>query len=995
MRATGEATPHHLVLTDEAVRSLDSNLKMNPPLRSADDRAALVDAVRDGTIAVIATDHAPHAPHEKDVPFEEAPFGVTGLETAFAALNTHLVGPGLLTLATLLERMSAGPARAYGLEPPRDRRSGRRRTSSCSTRRPRGASATAASARARRTRGCSARPLKGKVRLTVAAGRIAYEASMTGFLGLEDGTVFRGESVGAEGRRLRRGGVRDRDDRLPGARHRPELRRSRSSASRRRWSATTASPRGARSRAASTSRACVMREARGPAWTDWLVEHGVSRSTGSTRARSSCTCASGARCGPRDRGDGSSESPRPRAAVDGGQGARRRRLDAGAVPLRGEVGRVNVAVVDYGTKRSILRRLAGAGAAVTVYPHDVDADTLAGYDGVVLSNGPGDPDPLVEETRGRPRPARPHARVRDLPRPPAARRSPPGTRRSSSRSATAARTTPCSTRDVGPRARHLAEPRLRGRRPTEDSRGDGDLALRRHGRGLRLPRPARAVGAVPSGGGPGPARRLAAARDLGRGACRGSTDIDSICLIGSGPIVIGQACEFDYAGCQALKVLREDGFRTIVVNSNPATIMTDPGFADRTYLEPLDLEGVADVLERERPDALLPTLGGQTALNLSMQLAEAGVLDTLGVELIGAGIDAIKRAEDRELFREAVRSVGLRVPTSRIVTSLDDLAGVSLPGGHPARRSRSAATAAASPYTTEELRAQVETRPRESPIGQVLVEESVRGWDEFELEVMRDKRDNVVIVCSIENLDPMGVHTGDSVTVAPQMTLSDEAYQELRDASAAVIRAVGVETGGSNIQFARERETGELRVIEMNPRVSRSSALASKATGYPIAKVAAKLAVGYTLDEIPNDLTKTTPASFEPTLDYVVVKFPRFAFEKFPGADRTLGTQMKSVGEAMGIGRTFREAFWKAMRSRELDAGAVTPWEILDDLPEDSTRGSGASSSACGTKGRRPASASTAASTRAPARSRPSRTTTTRPSARPTSRRRSPTRRAS
>ncbi len=411
-------------------------------------------------------------------------------------------------------------------------------------------------------------------------------------------------------------------------------------------------------------------------------------------------------------------------------------------------------------------------------------------------------------------------------------------------------------------------------------------------------------------------------------------DLKSICLIGSGPIVIGQACEFDYAGCQALKVLREDGFRTIVVNSNPATIMTDPGFADATYLEPLDLEGVADVLGRERPDALLPTLGGQTALNLAIELAEEGVLDALGVELLGAPVDVIRRAEDRELFRQAVQSCGLKVPKSRIVTSPADLAGISLPavvrpaftlGGHGGGFVSTAA----------ELLAQVERGLHESPIGQVLVEESVRGWDEFELEVIRDRNDNVVIVCSIENLDPMGVHTGDSVTVAPQMTLSDEAYQQLRDAAAAVVRAVGVETGGSNIQFARDRETGDLRVIEMNPRVSRSSALASKATGYPIAKVAAKLAVGYTLDEIPNDLTKTTPASFEPTLDYVVVKVPRFAFEKFPGADTTLGTQMKSVGEAMGIGRTFQEAFAKAFASRELDAGAVTPWATLDELPED------------------------------------------------------------
>jgi carbamoyl-phosphate synthase large subunit len=414
---------------------------------------------------------------------------------------------------------------------------------------------------------------------------------------------------------------------------------------------------------------------------------------------------------------------------------------------------------------------------------------------------------------------------------------------------------------------------------------------------------------------------------------RPSGELRSICVIGAGPIVIGQACEFDYSGSQALKVLRKEGFRTIVVNSNPATIMTDPGFADRTYLEPLDVEGLTGVLERERPDALLPTLGGQTALNLARRLAGEGVLDELGIELIGASYDAIRRAEDRGLFRETMESVGLRVPESVVVTSPEELPeALSFPvilrpaftlGGHGGGIARS----------PEELEWKLERALAESPVGQVLVEESLVGWDEFELEVMRDANDNVVVVCSIENLDPMGVHTGDSVTVAPQMTLSDEAFQELRDAAARVIRAVGVETGGSNIQFARERETGELRVIEMNPRVSRSSALASKATGYPIAKVAAKLAVGYTLDEIPNDLTQTTPASFEPTLDYVVVKFPRFAFEKFPGAEEELGTQMKSVGEAMGIGRTFTEAFLKAMRSRELDPGARTPWASLDDLP--------------------------------------------------------------
>src|SRR3954453_5446462 len=348
-------------------------------------------------------------------------------------------------------------------------------------------------------------------------------------------------------------------------------------------------------------------------------------------------------------------------------------------------------------------------------------------------------------------------------------------------------------------------------------------------------------------------------------------DIESICLIGSGPIVIGQACGFDYAGSQALKVLREDGFRTIVVNSNPATIMTAPGFADRTYLEPLDVEGVRSVLERERPDALLPTMGGQTALNLAIQLAESGLRAELGAGLIGAGVGAIKRAEDRLLFRTAVQSVGLQVPVSTIVHSVDELEGVALPavvrpaftlGGHGGGFA----------YTREELRTQVVKGLRESPIGQVLVEESVRGWDEFELEVVRDRLDNVVIVCSIENLDPMGVHTGDSVTVAPQMTLPDEAYQELRDAAAAVIRAVGVDTGGSNIQFGINPDTGDMVVIEMNPRVSRSSALASKATGYPIAKIAAKLAVGYTLDELPNFITTDpkkglyTSACFEPTI---------------------------------------------------------------------------------------------------------------------------------
>jgi carbamoyl-phosphate synthase large subunit len=432
------------------------------------------------------------------------------------------------------------------------------------------------------------------------------------------------------------------------------------------------------------------------------------------------------------------------------------------------------------------------------------------------------------------------------------------------------------------------------------------------------------------------------------------TDISSIALIGSGPIVIGQACEFDYSGVQALRVLRDEGYRTVLINSNPATIMTDPGWADRTYLEPLDLEGARAVLERERPDALLPTLGGQTALNLASQLFEQGVLDELGIELIGASYEAIRCAEDRERFAETMASIGLRVPHSVIATSLGEaqaalaIGQLRLPlvirpaftlGGHGGGFAR----------TAEEFPAMVARGLRESPIGQILLEESVAGWGEFELEVIRDRADNVVIVCSIENVDPMGVHTGDSATVAPAQTLSDREYQTLRDASAAVIRAVGVDTGGSNVQFALNRDSGELVVIEMNPRVSRSSALASKATGYPIAKVATKLAVGYTLDEIPNDITRTTPAAFEPTLDYVVVKLPRFAFEKFPGADTGLTTHMKSVGEVMGIGRTFAEAWGKAMRSRELDqpprrhGPAGDPeWDRFDRIQGRLTAGEGA-----------------------------------------------------
>jgi carbamoyl-phosphate synthase large subunit len=418
------------------------------------------------------------------------------------------------------------------------------------------------------------------------------------------------------------------------------------------------------------------------------------------------------------------------------------------------------------------------------------------------------------------------------------------------------------------------------------------------------------------------------------------TDIKSILLIGSGPIVIGQACEFDYSGTQACKALREEGYKVMLINSNPATIMTDPDTADITYIEPLTTDIVEMIIEKERPDALLPTMGGQTALNLAVELSEKGILEKYNVELIGAKLHAIKKAEDRELFKDAMTKIGLKTPKSSHVNSLAEGITALEHLGFPLilRPSFTLGGAGGSiAYNMDEYEEKLLKALKLSPVSQVLIEESVLGWKEYELEVMRDNKDNVVIICSIENFDPMGVHTGDSITVAPAQTLTDKEYQIMRDASIAIIREIGVDTGGSNVQFAVNPNDGSLIVIEMNPRVSRSSALASKATGFPIAKIAAKLAVGLTLDEIPNDITKETPASFEPTIDYVVVKFPRFAFEKFPDADPTLTTQMKSVGEAMSIGRTFKESLHKSIRSLEIDSfgfesASIDPDELEEKL---------------------------------------------------------------
>ncbi|HZY57145.1 MAG TPA: carbamoyl-phosphate synthase large subunit, partial [Rubrobacteraceae bacterium] len=409
-------------------------------------------------------------------------------------------------------------------------------------------------------------------------------------------------------------------------------------------------------------------------------------------------------------------------------------------------------------------------------------------------------------------------------------------------------------------------------------------------------------------------------------------DIGSILIIGSGPIVIGQAAEFDYSGTQACRALRDEGYRVILVNSNPATIMTDPELADATYVEPLTAETVAEIIRRERPDALLPTLGGQTALNLAVELHEKGILDEYGVELLGASVSSIRKAEDRLLFREAMERIGLKVPESRIVHHVEEALELAQQIGFPLIIRPSftlGGKGGATAHDLDGLRHAVVDGLDASPVRSVLVEQSVAGWKEFELEVMRDLADNVVVICSIENVDPMGVHTGDSITFAPAQTLSDKQYQTLRNASIRIIREIGVQTGGSNIQFAVDPGGENFYVIEMNPRVSRSSALASKATGFPIAKIAAKLAVGYSLDEIPNDITRATPASFEPALDYVVTKIPRFAFEKFPGAVPRLDTKMRSVGEVMAIGRTFKESLLKAMASLE-----VEPQEIRAGLDE-------------------------------------------------------------
>ena len=687
-------------------------------------------------------------------------------------------------------------------------------------------------------------------------------------------------------------------------------------------------------------------------WLDWLRDCGVPAITGvDTRALVRHLRDAGAMRGGIFAGVVRRRGPRPRRrrARDDGPGPRARTVTPASMQLPRRPRPADRA--DRHRRQGLDRAPAAAARrrdrAASLH-RDARRALAGGADPVFLANGPGDPaalDYIVETVRGVDRQG---AGVGDLPRPPAAlprrrprdlqaplrppRREPPG-QGPAARAASRSRARTTASRCSRPGGGHTID-------EDEAVRWDTDYGVAelthvnlydRTVEGLILRDVHGATVQYHPEAGPRPARRPLPVRPLPRRRlrpCRVRDDIHKILIIGSGPIVIGQAAEFDYSGTQACKVLREEGFEVVLVNSNPATIMTDPEFADRTYVEPLLPGPLEQIIERERPDAILPTLGGQTALNLAKALYENGTLEKYDVELIGANYDAIHRAEDRDLFRITMEQAGLRMPRSAIATTVDEARGMLADIGLPAivRPAFTLGGRGGGIARTEEEFARIAARGIDaSPISQILIDQSVLGWGEFEMEVMRDHADNVVIICSIENLDPMGVHTGDSVCVAPQQTLTDKQFQMLRDQAIAVIRAVGVETGGSNVQFAVNPATDEVLVIEMNPRVSRSSALASKATGFPIAKIAARLAVGYTLQEIPNDITRATPASFEPTIDYAVVKWPRFAFEKFPGSDAGLTTHMKSVGEAMAIGRTFQQAFAKAMRSRELDETCTPP----------------------------------------------------------------------